>query len=242
MHFPSLALIIPCFNEAGRIHDLFSELDQFQNEWKGEWQVYLVDDGSTDRTLDVITEQLKNCTYVHRIHIIQQANTGKGGALKRGVTEAEGDFFLTLDADMATSPRQVIHWLENRKVFRSGEVFIGSRELQQSDVQDRWLRKLAGHVFNFCIRTLTSLPYRDTQCGFKLYPSGAAKSLFASLQNTGWAHDVELLLAARKAGYKVVEMPVHWMAREGSKINVWKHSFTMLWDVIRIRWRYRKKR
>ncbi|MBK7762142.1 MAG: glycosyltransferase [Bacteroidetes bacterium] len=231
---PSISLIIPCFNELDRLGIMFEGIAEFMKRWDAKVEVIIVDDGSTDGT-DLFIESHPVCKQnVNAIKLVRQNNTGKGGALQNGVKASTGNFILTLDADMATSPTELLNWLTIRKQFYEKEILIGSRELPTSKVQDHGYRKVVGNIFNLLIRTITGLPFKDTQCGFKLYPAVAAKELFSQLQTMGWAHDVELLLRANRLGYAIVEMPIQWQAVEGSKISVVRDSFHMLWDVIKI--------
>lgn len=236
MLYPFVSLVIPCYNEAERVPLLFSGLQEFQHAWLGKMEVILVDDGSTDATADYIqTHPLFIALQSeHKIHLIQQKNQGKGAALKAGVQLAKGDFVLTLDADMATRPIELLNWLKWKQTFSTQEILIGSRELKTSDVKDLDHRKWIGNVFNLIIQKLTHLDMQDTQCGFKLYPMAIAKPLFENLQTTGWAHDVELLVKAKRMGCPIMEMPITWKAIPGSKINIWKDSIIMFFEVLRI--------
>lgn len=234
MSHPSISLIIPCFNELDRLEIMFDGIAAFFKCWQGNTEVIIVDDGSTDGSDVLIVLHPVFKEYENQIQFIKQENTGKGGALQNGVKFAKGNFILTLDADMATVPTELLNWLELRKQFYTKEILIGSRELKNSTVHDHGYRKIVGNIFNFLIRTITGLPFHDTQCGFKLYPIDAAKQIFNLLQTQGWAHDVELLLRANKLGYAIVEMPIQWQAVDGSKISVVRDSFQMLWDVIKI--------
>lgn len=209
-------------------------LFQFLQQWQGSFECIIVDDGSTDSSDLAIKNHPHFPLLSSHIQILTQANQGKGAALKTGIQQAQGDFILTLDADMATEPTELIQWLKMRQTFYTKEILIGSRELKNSDVQDLGYRKIVGNIFNAIIRLFTGLPFRDTQCGFKLYPAAAAKALFDKLQTPGWSHDVEILKRANRLGYAIVEMPVHWKAIEGSKIRVVQDGFKMLFEVIRI--------
>lgn len=235
MFYPSISLVIPCYNEAERINLLCNGIASFANAWKGPFDIVIIDDGSTDTTSVLLSNHPMVVSLKDKIQLIHQENTGKGGALKQGVANTKGDFVLTLDADMATQPSELIQWLQIRKEFYPKEILIGSRELKQSHVHDLGHRKVIGNIFNFVIRSLVGLQINDTQCGFKLYPSSIAKELFSNLQTLGWAHDVELLKKANQAGYAIIEMPIHWTAIEGSKINVLKDSWNMFWEVVKIR-------
>lgn len=237
MPYPSVSLIIPCFNESARIPLLFDGLQSFVDRWQGKCEFILVDDGSTDHTAAMIVAHdfFKDYHAREQIFLIQQSNTGKGGALQAGIARARGEFVLTLDADMATSPLELCHWLAQKNVFSDNEILIASRELKTSSVKDSAKRKFVGHIFNFIIRHAVGLDQQDTQCGFKLYPSAIARQLFASLQTPGWAHDVEILLKAKQAGYRITEMPVKWEAIPGSKVNIVRDGWQMFWEVMKIR-------
>lgn len=236
MHYPSVSLIIPCYNESARVTYLFDGLKEFEQVWKGDYEVILVDDGSTDGT-DLFIEQhpaFFALAATKKVSLLRQQNTGKGGALKLGVQHAMKAFVLTLDADMASSPAELLRWLEIKRTFAADEILIASRELPASVVQDSFKRKLIGHIFNFIIRITVHLKIKDTQCGFKLYPEPIAKKIFAELKTLGWAHDVELLLRSQEAGCTIREMPVSWNAIEGSKIQVLRDGWRMFWEVIKI--------
>ena len=233
--FPAISLVIPCFNEAERLAGMVQALVEFTQKWPAETEIIIVDDGSTDDWEVKLQAFPAMATIREHVQILRQANTGKGGALKYGVSVAKHPFILTLDADMAASPLDLFRWIDLRHGFSTKEILIGSRELPGSKVIDSPKRRFVGRVFNRIIRIITGLPYRDTQCGFKLYPASAAKSIFAALQTPGWAHDVEILLRANRAGYAVVQMPLTWKAVDGSKIDVQRDSLRMLKELIRIK-------
>lgn len=212
---------------------MMSTLHQFLPQWEGRLEVILVNDGSTDDTSQKIKEH--RFFSKEKFLLLEQENTGKGGALKYGVSQSDGDFVLTLDADMATAPVELIFWMRGRGDFREDEILIGSREKNQTIVRDKPHRKFIGHCFNFLIRRMTGLQISDTQCGFKLYPGALGRELFQQLQTPGWAHDVEILVRASKQKIPIIEMPLHWQAMEGSKIRVLRDSWTMFWEVVRIR-------
>lgn len=233
-----LSLVIPCYNEKERVSKLIKTLADFETQWGGPLDIILVDDGSTDGTADRAAKLLdKTFSNKDSYQIISlDKNEGKGGALKTGVEAASGDFILTLDADMATPPHELLNWLELQpsNEFSSQEILIGSREHKDSTVQGTFIRRLAGLIFNFIIQVLTNLNLRDTQCGFKLYPQNIGKELFSQLRVKGWAHDVELLSKAKQKGYQISSMPVKWDHQEGSKISLVKDSFAMFGQAIRI--------
>jgi dolichyl-phosphate beta-glucosyltransferase len=238
MHYPSVALVIPCYNEAARIGQLVEGIKYFLASWHGTMQFVIVNDGSTDDSMTLLQEHamIANLIKDNLLIIINQANLGKGAALKQGVKAATADFILTLDADMATSPLEIIEWAtQNTNVFSGNHISIASRTHTNSSLVLISSRRQSGKVFNKLVRLITGLSFTDTQCGFKLYPAHLAKQLFSLLSTNGWAHDVELLLHAKYLNIPILEMPITWNERAASKINVITDGIKMLLDLIWIR-------
>ncbi len=234
-----LSLIIPCYNESKRTDIMLEGLAEFDEKWKGEYEVIIVDDGSKDDTTAKIEESLstKYSSLKDKVRLEKMpANGGKGSALKKGVSLAKGDYILTLDADMSTRPTELLNWQKKDKdVFTTDDtIFIGSRRHTEGKVEALQSRRLIGGVFNGLVQVFTSLRLKDTQCGFKLYPRDAATLLFGNMQSKGWEHDVELLYQADLNDYKIVEMPINWVNQPESKVNVVKDSFMMFIGVLAI--------
>ncbi len=236
-----LSLVIPCYNESARVTQMIEGLRDFTRNWKRDFEIIVVDDGSKDNTVTLIEESdlYKELNTHGKFKLIKPGkNQGKGFALREGVLQATGSHVLTLDADMSTRPTELNNWLAAHKVSNT-EILIGSRELKASKVTERKSRNFIGKVFNLCVRFFTPLKSHDTQCGFKLYPVTVAKELFGKLSTSGWAHDVELLYRAQLHGIKITDMPVSWKAMDGSKISVGidgvKMFLQVMWLSIRMK-------
>ena len=237
-----LSLVIPCYNESKRIDLLLSGLADFEEKWKGAYEVIIVDDGSKDDTAAKIKEAIDSKYGFLKAKVAIEKmpqNGGKGSALKQGVAMANGDYILTLDADMSTKPAELLNWQKkDRNIFAQQDtIYIGSRRHAEGKIEALQSRKFIGGVFNSIVQLFTTLRLKDTQCGFKLYPRNAAKMLFGNMQSKGWAHDVELLYQGDLNDYHITEMPISWVNQPESKVNVVKDSIMMFFGVMVIAFR-----
>ena len=150
--------------------------------------------------------------------------------------EARGEWRLFSDADLSAPIEELPKLFEAAQ--RTGhEVAIGSRALDRSLVGKRQsaFREFSGRLFNFAMRLVTGLPYRDTQCGFKLFRSDVARVVAARQQSDGFGFDVEILYIARKHGFRILEVPVRWFNVEGTKVSLF-NGVSAFADPLRVRW------
>lgn len=237
---PELSIIIPAYNEAERIGPTLERVLAYLAEKLPESEVLVVDDGSKDRTCEVVEAIARDAP---RLRLLRQPrNRGKGAAVRRGALEAKGAHVLFCDADLATPIEEV----EKLMPFvREGyDVVIGSRALDASDIRARQprLRETMGKTFNVIVQMLAMRGIRDTQCGFKLFTRKAADRLFPLQTIDGFAFDVELLVLAQKLGLRVREVPVVWFHVEASKVSPLTDATRMFADVVTIRWKTRRVR
>lgn len=235
---PTLSLVIPFFNEEKRIDLLIGGLKEFGKGFGSTYEVILVDDGSSDGSVGMISDDgyFKDLVAQGKARIIQlEKNRGKGAAIQKGVEDSAGEWVLTLDADMATSPLEIENWKKmNGGHFSQDEIWIGSRPHEKSKLEEKAHRKYVGIIFNGITRFFSGLKIKDTQCGFKLYPGDIARFLFRKMRVKGWAHDVEVLKKADLIGVDIKELPVNWTAVDESKVSVGKDSLKMFWQMMRI--------
>jgi dolichyl-phosphate beta-glucosyltransferase len=234
---PRLTVVIPMFNEAARLETgVQPVLDHLSARHPGA-EVFLVNDGSTDDT----AARARGLLEVHPAlqgEVLSLPRTGKGGAVREGMRRGTGEIRIFLDADNATP----IEELDRLLPFVTDErtIVIASRGIDRSLLERRqpWWRERMGRTFNLLLRTIVDLPYKDTQCGFKLFGREAAEICFSRQTLDGFAFDVELLWIARKEGLKVLEIPVRWRHVPDSRVHPIRHSFQMATDALRIRLRH----
>ena len=230
---PHLSVVIPAFNEASRLPAYLDEVIGFL-EGRGEpYEVIVVDDGSTDGTAAAVLALAARQPAARLLPLGR--NRGKGAAVRAGMLAATGVRRLFTDADGAT-PIAELKRLEPA-LAAGHDLVIGSRVLHDPAVavHARWHRVATGRVFNWLVARTGLRGVADSQCGFKLFTAGAAEALFAALETTGFAFDVELLLRAQAAGYRIAEVPVNWADQKGSKVGVFRSGPGMLLQLLQAR-------
>ena len=167
-----ISVVVPLFNEDESLPELTAWIDKVMTENNFSYEIILVDDGSTDGT-SAVADDFPAITFSGL-----PCNQGKGAAVRHGMLMASGGLILMMDADLAT-PLSEFDLLKE-SITAGADIAIGSRPLQTStlSVRQPLLRELAGRLFNFIVRSVSGLPFKDTQCGFKLWKSGSAKESF----------------------------------------------------------------
>lgn len=231
----NLSVVIPAYNEAARLETEAARLDRAVVSGlidPSETEFVVVDDGSTDETADRI-ESLWSRTFPHLRVLRLSENSGKGAAIRAGVSVASAPVVAFMDADMAVDPRQIPRLLA---AIDTADVAIGSRALRGSRVVRATVRrKVMGRIFSRVVRTMTSVPLADTQCGFKAFRTPIARILFHLMKVDRFAFDVELLYLAHRLGIDVAEVPVEWHDVGGSTVRPMVDSLSMMSDVFRMR-------
>ena len=197
-------------------------------------EVVVVNDGSSDGTAAIVKEY---AAQDPRIRLLENpGNRGKGYAVRHGMTEAQGEWVLFTDADLS-APIEEFDKLTTAIAESGADGAIGSRALDRSLVgrHQSMFRELSGRLFNLVMRLATGLPYRDTQCGFKVLSQKAARTVAARQQSDGFGFDVEILYIANKHGFHVLEVPVRWFNVAGSRVSLW-NGMQAFADPWKIRW------
>ena len=229
-----VSIVIPAYNEQDDICPTLARICQFMAQEAPEFEVLLVDDGSTDSTVETV----RACSSgIPQVRIIQNGvNMGKGFSVRSGVLNSTGTYVLMSDADLST-PIEEVSKLYSYINEYGYSVAMGSRGLKDSDVaiHQPWYREMMGKTFNLFVRTLLMGGFRDTQCGFKLFRADAARSIFERCTIDGFAFDVEAVFIATRLGYKVKEVPVRWLNSLDSKVRLIIDPAHMFIDLFRIR-------
>ncbi|MBI5327115.1 MAG: glycosyltransferase family 2 protein [Deltaproteobacteria bacterium] len=230
---PYLSIVIPAYNEETVIENTLKEVVKYLEEKSFFYEVVVVCDGCKDKTAMLAVEIAKKNNKVRVID--RKANMGKGFSVREGCLEARGDYVIFTDADLSTPIQEIEKLL--KCLQEDYDIAIGSRALKESDIQihQPWYRETMGKTFNLFVQTIAMKGIKDTQCGFKGFKKEVIRKVFPRQTINGFGFDVEVLYIAGKFGYKIKEVPIHWLNRKESKVNPLTHSLQMMTDLIRIR-------
>jgi dolichyl-phosphate beta-glucosyltransferase len=233
-----LSIIIPAYNEEQRLGESLKQIANFLAGKSYESEVIVVDDGSKDRTIAVAYE---SAVFFDReglsMRIISNpGNQGKGYSVRNGILNARGEIAIFTDADLS-APIAELDRLIAPIVAGEYEVVLGSRALSESVISTHqsFMREMAGRTFNFMMRTITGLKFKDTQCGFKAFLLKRARGVFSRQRINGFGFDAEVLYIAKKHGLRLLELPVVWGHVEGTKVSLIS-GIIPFYDLLTIRW------
>jgi len=232
-----LSIVIPAFNEENRIGQTLRGIFGFIETTGYSVEIIVVDDGSTDRTAELVEAQRRKPEYKEILRLIRNPkNLGKGYSVRTGMLHAKGGIVLFTDADLS-APIAEVTKLMTPILSGQCEISIGSRALEGSEIgiHQAKAREVAGRLFNYFVRKLTGLGFRDTQCGFKAFHQSVIKEVFGRQKFLDFSFDVEVLYIAKKLGYRILEIPVKWNHAEGTKVNMFRDPVKMFTSLFLIR-------
>jgi dolichyl-phosphate beta-glucosyltransferase len=232
---PFLSIVVPAYNEAQRLPPTLAKMGEFFREFTRTFEILIVVEESTDSTLDIATAFAREQANFQGID--NRPRRGKGHAVRTGILRAQGEFIFYMDADLSVPLEELPGFLARFEQHPEIDVLVGNRQHAQSRITRRQsrFREGLGKSFNRLLQTFGLAPYYDTQCGFKGFRRSAAQAIFSRQTLDGFAFDVEVLLLAERLGYKVADQPVEWINSPESKVRLFRDSFGMLRDTIRMR-------
>lgn len=234
-----LSIIIPAYNEEKNIKDgALMKVANYLEKVTYPYEVLIVDDGSTDKTVEVVEEYIKN---LKNFRVVQNPHGGKAITVMSGLLKASGDIAVFTDMDQATPMSEIEKFFPK---FESGaNIVIGSRTGRQGAPL---VRKLAAWGFSVLRTVILGLPIKDTQCGFKAFDQKSIKQIFPKvlpiwqdMKSSGAAvnagFDVEVLFLAKKRGFNIAEVPVDWHHVGTERVQLIKDATEAIKDMLRIR-------
>lgn len=235
-----LSVVIPAFNEKENLKKgVLREVNDYLSKQKYSYEVIIVDDGSTDGTVELAE---KFVSVNKNFRLIRNKHGGKAIAVMTGLIESRGEISLFTDMDQATPISEVEKLLP---YFNEGfDIIIGSRQGRKGAPV---IRKLMAFGFSVIRTLILGLPIKDTQCGFKAFDRKSIEVIFPTLKERWKKHlnkkgaavnaafDVETLFLARRKGFKIKEVPVSWHHVGTERVQVVKDSVDAVFDILKIR-------
>jgi dolichyl-phosphate beta-glucosyltransferase len=231
-----LAIIIPAYNEENRIERTIRSIRSYLANKQLSYEILIVSDGSTDGTVQLINNIMKETKNLRLIH--NHINHGKGWVVRQGMLSTKARIRLFMDADNATT---VEHYDLMAPLFAKGyQVVIGSRDSKDAEgakqeVPQNFIKRCLGNISNVLIQMMAVKGIWDTQCGFKALTATAADDIFSRSKIDRWGFDIELLLLAKKLRYSIAIIPVKWINDFNSKVKLSAYGKTFV-ELVQIRW------
>jgi dolichyl-phosphate beta-glucosyltransferase len=230
LSIPFLSIIIPAYNEERRLPRTLEQIFSYLEEQAYDFEVLIVENGSSDRTYAVAQEYAEKYP---NLQVIREQQPGKGNAVRRGMLAAQGSFRFMCDADLSMPIEELNKFLPD--ALGDFDLAIASREIKGAvRYHEPYYRHLGGRLINLAMRILILPGLQDTQCGFKCFRNQVAEDIFRYQTIPGWSFDIELLYIARKRGYRIHEIPIHWYFDADTKLRAVKDAFHMLRDIFLI--------
>ncbi|KAF8819997.1 dolichol-phosphate-mannose synthase family protein [Cardiosporidium cionae] len=242
-----LSVVLPAYNEEKRLAACLKQTMEYLKERQDlegaafTYEIIVVDDGSVDKTLNVV-EQFQLKAGVNELRVIKlSSNKGKGFAVKMGMHCSRGKFLLMADSDGATRFSDIARlekcMIDSKKDSKEQPacIIFGSRKnIQEEGINTRRvpLRKVMMFFFRLFLYVVIGTTIQDTQCGFKLFDRNSARWIFTSLHLSRWAFDTEIVYIANMLGMRIIELAVDWTEIPGSKVNLLTAPFQMARDIL----------
>jgi len=226
---PFLSIVIPAHNEQNRLPGTLKQIFHFLEQQTFTSEVIVVENGSTDQTYELAQQFAKQ----HANMRVLQSSKGKGAAVQHGMLNAKGEYRFMCDADLSMPVQEIVKFIPPK--LQDFDIAIASREAKGAvRYNEPSYRHWGGRGINFIIQILILPGLNDTQCGFKCFRAEVAEDVFKRQTLSGWSFDIELLYVARRHGYRILEIPIHWYHFADSKVNALRDAVRMIQDIFRI--------
>jgi len=226
---PFFSIIIPAHNEQNRLPGTLKQIFHFLEQQTFSSEVIVVENESTDGTFEVAQQFVKQHANLH----VLQSKKGKGAAVQHGMLSAKGEYRFMCDADLSMPVDEIVKFIPPK--LQDFDIAIASREAKGAvRYNEPSYRHWGGRGINFIIQTLILPGLNDTQCGFKCFRADVAEDVFKRQTLQGWSFDIELLYIARRHGYRILEIPIHWYHFSDSKVSALRDALRMIQDIFRI--------
>ena len=236
----TLSVVMPAYNEAQNIKDNLLETSRTLSTFLHRYEIIAVNDGSTDDTWRLISEAA-SCDR-HIVDAGYDTNQGKGHAITTGIGKARGKYIAFLDSDLELRPTLLKPFMKPMQTH-DADIVIGSKLHPDSKINYPLIRRIMSYGYYLMIKLLFHLDVHDTQTGIKLFKSQVIKPIAKELTISGYAFDIEILVAANNLGYYIEEAPISMDYSRNDKENGRRIRLKDIWrvftDTVAVKKKYR---
>jgi len=233
-----VSVVFPAYNEVDYLYPAVEKTTQTLNEFTHSYEIVIAEDGSVDGTAERAEELAQKLSYVRHIH--REKRLGRGTALNNAFRQCNGEVLVYMDLDLATDLKSLKPLVEAITV-EGYDFSTGSRMLPESKVERSLRRSISSKTYNFLVRHMLGSKLRDHQCGFKAFKREPLLRLLDEAEATHWFWDTEIMVRAYRHGYRIKEIPVEWKSGTDTKVNLFKDSWNMFWQIISLWWKLKIK-
>lgn len=201
----TLSVVMPAYNEETHIKENLLETSRILSSFVHRYEIIAVNDGSTDSTGKLIEDAA--AVDPHITAAGYEDNHGKGFAITTGIAAAKGRYIAFLDSDLELSPSLLKKFMKQMKA-EDADIVIGSKLHPESKLDYPMPRRVMSYTYYIMLKLLFHLGIHDTQTGIKLFKAEVIKPIAENLSISGYAFDIEILVAAHKQGYVISEAPI----------------------------------
>jgi glycosyltransferase involved in cell wall biosynthesis len=235
---PVVSVVLPAYNEVEYLTPAVTQLSQTLKTIGYPYEIIIAEDGSTDGTDKKAAELAATVPFVRHIHRAQRL--GRGTALNNAFSQGGGDVLVYMDLDLATDLKFLKPLVEAVKL-EGYDFATGSRMLPQSVAERTLGRSISSKTYNFLVRHILGSKLYDHQCGFKAFKKSSLMQMIGEVEAKHWFWDTEVMVRGYRHGFKIKEIAVEWKSGHGTKVNLFKDSWNMFWQIMGLWWNLKVK-
>ena len=234
-----VSVVLPAYNEVDYLQPAVEKTMQALDEFADSYEIVIAEDGSTDGTAERAEELTQKHQCVRHIH--REKRLGRGTALNNAFKQSSGEVLVYMDLDLATDLKYLKPLVEAITV-EGYDFSTGSRLLRESKAERTFSRGISSKTYNFLVRHMLCSKLRDHQCGFKAFKREPLMKLLDEVEATHWFWDTEIMVRAHRHGFRIKEFAVEWKSGKGTKVNLFKDSWNMFWQIMGLWWKLKIKK
>lgn len=211
-----IVVTLPIYKDTAYLEKAIESLEEATASLAENFLILIAEDGSdSSDVVDRLVQRYKNVVYFQN-----DRRLGRGRALREAWKKVPGDIYVYIDVDMATDLTKLDAYKNLLEGQNEGDLVTGSRYVRGASIDRPWLRKTTSIAYNWIIRILFQTGIHDHQCGFKSFSRKLIERLNEDAKSNSWFWDTEVIVLAKRFGFMVREIPVHWVEKKGRRTPI----------------------